>query len=135
MDDAAAIRELYGAGDVEEFVLCIADRRTAPGTTYYVAESGGQIVAVFALTRLGRLRPGGKSRLMLHEIKLRPKFRGTGITEDIFGWLATNLAVGTETELLALAAPGLRPSSFDKFGLSESHHVFKWPVRAKVEGL
>ncbi|MEV6050416.1 hypothetical protein [Streptomyces sp. NPDC052107] len=127
--DAGAIRELYGGGDVEEFVHRVTDRAIAPGTTHYVAESEGRVVAAFALTSLGRLRPGGKSRLMLHEIKLRPNVRGTGVAEDIFDWLATSLGVGTDLELLALASLGQRPSTFDTFGLSESHHVFRWPVR------
>ncbi|MEU8523755.1 hypothetical protein [Streptomyces sp. NPDC048577] len=130
MGDAEAIGKLHGSAAVEEVALRIADRRTTPGTTHYVAESDdSQIVAAFALTTLGRLRPDGKSRLILHEIKLRPNVRGTGIVEDIFTWMATSLAVGTEHELLALVAPGLHPSTFDAFGLSESHHVFKWPAR------
>lgn len=129
MHDAEAIRAVYGADDAEEFASRLTVRHTAPGTTHYVAESDGQVVAAFALTALGRLRPGGKSRLILHEIKLRSNFRGTGVAEDIFRWLATSLAVGTERELLALTAPGQHPSIFDKFGLSESHHVFRWPVR------
>ncbi|MFE7961325.1 GNAT family N-acetyltransferase [Streptomyces sp. NPDC057413] len=132
-DDAVAIREIYGGGDVEEFALRVTDHATAPGTTHYVAESESRVVAAFALTALGRLRPGGKPRLILHEIKLRPNDRGTGIAEDIFGWLATCLGVGTERELLALAPPGQRPSSFDEFGLSESHQVFRWPVREGSE--
>ncbi|MER5951005.1 hypothetical protein ABT127_33720 [Streptomyces sp. NPDC001904] len=127
--DAAAIRELYGAGGIDEFSDRLTDRDAAPGTTHYVAESDHQVVAAFALTSLGRLRPGGSSRLMLHEIKLRPNSRGSGVVEDIFGWLATTLAVGTETELLALAPLGQRPSSFDRFGLSESHQAFKWSIR------
>ncbi|MFE3886277.1 GNAT family N-acetyltransferase [Streptomyces lydicus] len=127
--DAAAVHELYGAGEVEEFTARLSDRHTAPGTTHYVVESDGQIVAAFALTALGRLRPGGKVRLMLHEIKLRPSYRGAGVAEDILGWLATGLGVGTERELLALAPLGQQPSSFQRFGLAESHQAFKWPVR------
>ncbi|MFG2531411.1 hypothetical protein [Streptomyces sp. NPDC048516] len=127
--DAGAVRELYGAGEAEEFALRLADRHTAPGTTHYVVESDGQIVAAFALTALGRLRPGGKVRLMLHEIKLRPSYRGTSVAEDILGWLATGLGVGTERELLTLAPLGQQPSSFQRFGLTESHQAFKWPVR------
>lgn len=129
VDDAAAIRELYGFGDVQEFAARLADRRTAPGTTHYVAEWDGRVVAAFAVTALGRLRPGGRGRLMLHEIKLRPSLRGAGIAEDIFDWLAASRAVGTEAELLALAPLGQRPSSFVEFGLSESHRAFKWPVQ------
>ncbi|MEL5959580.1 hypothetical protein AADR41_33320 [Streptomyces sp. CLV115] len=105
------------------------DRATAPGTTHYIAESEGQVVAAFALTTLGRLRPGGRSRLILHEIGLRPNIRGTGIAEEIFNWLATSLGVGTGRELLALTPLGQRPSAFDAFGLSKSHQVFRWPVR------
>ncbi|MFJ6459726.1 GNAT family N-acetyltransferase [Streptomyces sp. NPDC091387] len=127
--DARAIRELYGTGGVEEFSERLTDRHGAPGTTHYVAESDQQVVAAFALTSLGRLRPGGNPRLMLHEIKLRPNSRGSGVVEDIFGWLATALAVGTGTELLALAPLGQRPSSFARFGLSESHQAFKWSVQ------
>ncbi|PBC84319.1 hypothetical protein SAMN05428945_1072 [Streptomyces sp. 2224.1] len=127
--DAGAVRELYGAGEVEEFALRLSDRHTAPGTTHYVVESDGQIVAAFALTALGRLRPGGKVRLMLHEIKLRPSYRGTSVAEDILGWLATDLGVGTGRELLTLAPLGQQPSSFQRFGLTESHQAFKWPVR------
>ncbi|MEV6997295.1 hypothetical protein AB0N62_06295 [Streptomyces sp. NPDC093982] len=127
--DAGALREIYGAGDVELFAHRVTDRATAPGTTHYVAEAEGRVTAAFALTALGRLRPDGKSRLILHEIKLRPNVRGTGIAEHIFAWLATSLGVGTDRELLALASLGQRPSTFDKFGLSESHHVFRWPVR------
>jgi GNAT superfamily N-acetyltransferase len=129
--DARAIRELYGFGDVEEFAARLADPPTAPGTTHYVAESDGEMVAAFALTALGRLRPGGRDRLMLHEIKLRPSVRGAGVAEDILAWLETGRAVGTERELLALAPLGQRPAAFDQFGLSESHQAFKWAV---VEG-
>lgn len=127
--DAGAIREIHGGGDVEEFALRLVDRATAPGTTHYIAESEGQVVAAFALTTLGRLRPGGRSRLILHEIGLRPNIRGTGIAEEIFNWLATSLGVGTGRELLALTPLGQRPSAFDAFGLSKSHQVFRWPVR------
>ncbi|GAA3570969.1 GNAT family N-acetyltransferase [Streptomyces osmaniensis] len=126
--DAGALREIYGDGDVEGFAHRVTDHAAAPGTTHYVAETEGRITAAFALTTLGRLRPGGRSRLILHEIKLRPNVRGTGIAEDIFDWLASSLGVGTERELLALASLGQRPSTFDKFGLSESHHVFRWSV-------
>ncbi|MFJ2879403.1 GNAT family N-acetyltransferase [Streptomyces sp. NPDC086796] len=129
--DARAIRELYGFGEVEEFAARLVDPPTAPGTTHYVAESDGEMVAAFALTALGRLRPGGRDRLMLHEIKLRPSVRGAGVAEDILAWLETGRAVGTERELLALAPLGQRPAAFDQFGLSESHQVFKW---AMVEG-
>ncbi|GAA0333470.1 hypothetical protein [Streptomyces blastmyceticus] len=131
VDDAGVIHELYGAGDIDEFTARLADRHTAPGTVHFVAESEGQVIAAFALTGLGRLRPGGRNRLLLHEIRLRLNARGTRVTEDILGWLATNLAVGTETELLALAPLGRRPSSFDRFGLTECHTVFKWPVLDK----
>ncbi|MFE9023442.1 hypothetical protein ACFYNL_33400 [Streptomyces sp. NPDC007808] len=127
--DAPALGEIYGGGDTEEFGRRVTDRAAAPGTRHYVAESEGRVVAAFALTALGRLRPGGQSRLILHEIKLRPNDRGTGIAEDIFDWLATRLGVGRDHELLALAPIGERPSTFDRFGLTESHHVFRWPVR------
>ncbi|MEU1471650.1 hypothetical protein ABZ434_25945 [Streptomyces sp. NPDC005761] len=127
--DAGAIRELYGFGAVEEFAARLTDRRTASGTTHYVAETDGQIVAAFALTGLGRLRPGGRDRLMLHEIKLRPRFRGAGVTEQIFDWLASSRSAGSETELLALAPLGQRPAAFTRFGLSESHHAFKWSAQ------
>ncbi|MER5548377.1 hypothetical protein ABT072_39455 [Streptomyces sp. NPDC002589] len=126
--DARAIRELYGFGDVEEFAARLADPHAAPGTTHYVAVSDGEMVAAFALTALGRLRPGGRDRLMLHEIKLRPSVRGAGVAEDILAWLETGRAVGTERELLALAPLGQRPAAFDRFGLSESHQAFKWAV-------
>ncbi|MFF4542112.1 GNAT family N-acetyltransferase [Streptomyces aureus] len=129
--DARAVRELYGFGDVEEFAARLADPDTAPGTTHYVAESDSETVAVFALTALGRLRPGGRDRLMLHEIKLRPSVRGAGVAEDILAWLEKSRAVGAERELLALAPLGQRPASFDLFGLAESHQAFKWAV---VEG-
>lgn len=129
----AALREIYGGGDTAEFARRMTDRAHAPGTTHYVAEADGRVVAAFALTALGRLRPGGKSRLILHEIKLRPNDRGTGIAEDIFHWLGTTLGVGRDQELLALASLGQRPSTFDKFGLTESHHVFRWPVREEGE--
>ncbi|MEU5274469.1 GNAT family N-acetyltransferase [Streptomyces hygroscopicus] len=128
-EDAAAVRELYGAGAVEEFTARLGDRWTAPGTRHYVTESDGRVVAAFALTALGRLRPEGNPRLMLHEIKIRPSFRGIGVAEDILSWLAGTLGVGTETELLALAPLGQRPASFDRFDLEASHQAFKWPVR------
>lgn len=129
MQDAEALREVYGTGEAEEFAARLADRHTASGTTHYVAEADGRVVAAFALTSLGRLRPGGRSRLFLHEIKLRPNVRGTGIAEDILDWLATGLGVGIEHELLALTPPGQPPAGFARFGLFESHHVFKWAVR------
>ncbi|KOG34658.1 hypothetical protein [Streptomyces resistomycificus] len=128
VDDAAAVQELYGFGDVQEFTDRLADRRTAPGTTHYVAERDGQVVAAFAVTALGRLRPGGRRRLMLHEIKLRPSLRGAGVAEDILDWLAASRAVGTETELLALAPLDQQPAGFAEFGLTESHRAFKRPV-------
>ncbi|MFJ6785788.1 hypothetical protein [Streptomyces yangpuensis] len=133
MHDAESIREVYGADAVGDLVSRLADSRTEAGTTHYVVESDALVVAVFSVTALARLRPGGKSRLILHEIKFRPNLRGTGIAGDIFQWLATSLAVGTEYELLALTAPGQQPAVFDDFGLSESHHVFKWPVRSGGE--
>lgn len=128
-EDAAAVRELYGGGAVEEFTARLGDRRTSPGTRHYVTESDGRVVAAFALTALGRLRPEGSPRLMLHEIKIRPSFRGIGVAEDILSWLAKARGVGSETELLALAPLGQRPASFDRFDLEASHQAFKWPVR------
>ncbi|MEU3819750.1 hypothetical protein AB0E74_09085 [Streptomyces sp. NPDC030392] len=128
MQDAEALREVYGAGDAEEFAARLADRHTAPGTTHYVVEADGRVVAAFALTSLGRLRPGGRSRLFLHEIKLRSNVRGTGIADDILRWLSTGLGVGSRHELLALTPPGQPPAGFAGFGLTESHHVFKWAV-------
>ncbi|MGW6843867.1 hypothetical protein [Streptomyces sp. NPDC054958] len=124
--DAAAIRDIYGGGDVQEFTFRLADRASASATKHYIAQSEDQVIAAFALTALGRLRPGGKSRLILHEIKIRPNARGTGLTEEIFHWMAVSLGVGTDRDLLALTPLGQQPSAFDRFGLSESHKVFRW---------
>ena len=126
--DATAVRDLFLAGEVAEFAARLSDGRSARGTTYYVAEAEGEIVAVFAITMLGRLRPGGGPRMLLHEIKLRANVRGTGVPEWIFRLLRTELGAGTDIELLAMSPLEQHPTVFTVFGLAPSHQIFKWPA-------
>ena len=132
--DAAAIRDLYRDGDAAGFASRLADVGAADGTSYFVAETQGEIVAVFALTSLGRLKPGARRRVMLHEIQLRARVRGTSVVEDVFSWLQSDLGAGGEVELLALTPLEQQPSVFTRFGLSESHRIFKWAAAGWGEG-
>ncbi|MDF3142785.1 MULTISPECIES: hypothetical protein [unclassified Streptomyces] len=126
--DADALQEIYREDGEGDFAALLAHGAGTPGTTHYVIESGGQVAGAFSLTRLGRLRPDGAPRVFLHEVKLSPVFRGLGVTEDVFDWLQSELGVGRDIELLALAPQAHRPSAMAHFGLELSHHVYKWPL-------
>ncbi len=124
--DAAAVGALYGTEREAEMASRLARTGPAGATAYYALETGGEIAAVFALTALGRLRPGTAHRVLLHEFKLGARFRGTGAVDQVLTWLRSPAGVGPETEVLALAPPGRLPEAFARHGLVSSLQAFSW---------
>ncbi|MEU7580876.1 hypothetical protein AB0B50_25095 [Streptomyces sp. NPDC041068] len=131
-DDADALQRIYEEDGQGDFATLLAQGGT-PGTTHYVVEGEGRVVAAFTLTRLGRLRPDGAPRVFLHEIKLSPIHRGVGLTDDVFAWLRSDMGAGRDIEVLALTSEGQEPSCMAHFGLARSHNVFKWPITPTQE--
>jgi len=128
-EDAAALAAIYRGGRREQFAAELERvGRAGSGSRHYVAEADGEVVALFTVTELPRLNPRGRRRLLLHGMKLLGSARGTGVAEELFGWLQAELAVGSEFELLALTPPGPTPGAFEQYGLLLSHQAFKWGV-------
>ncbi|MER7674413.1 hypothetical protein ABTY61_38950 [Kitasatospora sp. NPDC096128] len=128
MDDAAAIHELHRCGTVADVSERLSPERALHGTTFHVVESDGEVIAAFALVELGRMRPGALPRLLMHEMRIRHRFRGTNVVDDILTWLADRKGVGRDRELLALTPLEQSPSAFRRFTAGPSHQVFKWAV-------
>src|SRR5882724_2614051 len=93
-EDAINLCGVYQTGTAGEFASRLADKDTAPGTMHYVVESTTGVVAVFAVTAVGRLRPGGAPLVLLHDVRMHPSARGTSVPEDIFLWLRDVQNVG-----------------------------------------
>jgi hypothetical protein len=125
-DDTGALRLFHPDGESAEITARL--HCPVPGTMHYLVELTGRPVATFSLTELGRVRPGAARRILMHDMKIRARFRGSGVTEDIFDWLSTSLGAGRELELIALTPPEYQPSAMAHFGLVESHHAFKWAI-------
>ena len=129
-EDTGALRLFHPHDETTELTARLVTE--VPGTTHYFAELAGEPVAAFSLTELGRVRPGAAPRVLLHDMKIRARFRGHGVTEGIFGWLSESLGAGRRVELIALTPPEYRPAAMAQFGLVESHHAFKWAVSEDV---
>ncbi|MEW2274860.1 hypothetical protein [Streptomyces griseofuscus] len=126
MSDAVVIHEMHRCGVVADVAERLASDRAIPGTTFHVVELDGEVIAAFTLVELGRMRPTGLPRLLMYEMRIRPRFRGVDFVDDVFTWLEEHLGVGRERELLALAPMDQSPSVFYRFAMSPSHQVFKW---------
>ncbi|ONF67867.1 hypothetical protein [Amycolatopsis keratiniphila] len=130
-DDADTLWSLYLCGDRDELAWRLAGADMERSTVYHVVELDREVAAVFALTELGRLRPGSPRRVLLHEIKLKPSFRGRNVPEDVFTWLAQTIGAGGETDLIVLAPPVENPPLMADRGMVKAYHAFKWPASAE----
>ncbi len=129
-DDALPMRNLFRRGDVSEFTHRLGRGRPECGTTYYVVELAGEVAAVFALTELGRLHPGSAPQLLLHEIKLKPNFRGRNVPKDVFAWLAGTVGAGRDVDLIVLGPRVENPPLMINLGMVKAYHAFKWAASA-----
>ncbi|MEU4249339.1 hypothetical protein AB0F15_18200 [Amycolatopsis sp. NPDC026612] len=121
-----AVASFHPDGDPAEVAARLT--RPAAGTTHYLVEAVGEPVAAFSVTELARMRPGAARRLLLHDMRIRSAFRGNGVIEDIFAWLAQSLGAGREVELIALTPMDYTPSAAAPFGEEQWHRAFKWAV-------
>lgn len=126
-DDALAVAAIFGRGGVEEVTARLRGRPGTTATVFYLIESEADACAVFALTELGRLSPGGSRRYLLHEVKVRSSFRGSGAAEALFDWLRSTVCTGADVDLIALSPLDQAPPVFDRFGLVQSHRAFRLP--------
>ncbi|GAB7180205.1 hypothetical protein ATKI12_0036 [Kitasatospora sp. Ki12] len=127
-EDAAAIHEIHQRGSVEDVAERLEPAGAVPGTTFHVVEDDGEVIAVFTLVELGRLRPASLPRLLMYEMRMRPRYRGTNVVDDVLTWLEGHLGVGRERELLLLTPVDQFPSAFRRFATGPSHQVVKWGV-------
>jgi hypothetical protein len=127
--DAGTVAMFHPGGDPAEIAARLA--RPAAGTVHYLVEVVDEPVAAFSVTELARMRPGSARRLLMHDMRIRPRFRGNGVIEDVFAWLAESLGAGREVELIALTPPDYTPSAAAPFGVDEWHHAFKWAASSQ----
>ncbi|MFE0508571.1 hypothetical protein [Streptomyces sp. NPDC058964] len=124
--DAPALPGIFRQGEPAEFAERLSAPRPESGTAYYVVELDGKLAAAFALTPLGGLAPGHPPRFLLHEIKLGRRFRGLGVPERVFAWLAETMGTGQHVDLMVLGPTVDDPPLISDLGMVKAHHAFLW---------
>ena len=127
--DASAVALFHPGGGLPEIAARLA--HPTDGTVHYLVELADEPVAAFSITELGRMRPDAARRLLLHDMRIRPRFRGRSVIQDIFGWLSESLGAGRDIELIALTPPEYKPSAMTPFGEEAWHQAFKWAVSSQ----
>jgi hypothetical protein len=124
--DASALPGVFRRGEPAQFAERLRAPRPESGTQCYVVELDGDLAAAFALTPLGGLAPGRAPRFLLHEIKLGKRFRGLGVPERVFAWLAETLGAGQHADLMVLGPTVDDPSLISDLGMVKANHAFLW---------
>jgi hypothetical protein len=124
--DAGFVQHLYQHGELSDLARRLANSGSTSDTSYYVAELRGETAALFALTRLGRLRPGSAPRFLLHEVKLKPSVRGLSVPEGVYAWLSDTFGAGRTVELIVLGPLVETPPFMADLGIIKAYHGFRW---------
>ncbi|MBW1641002.1 GNAT family N-acetyltransferase [Microbacterium resistens] len=102
-----------------------------PGNDLLVAESGGEVVGTFQLTRIPGMSRRGATRLLVEAVRVRSDQRSGGVGSAMMRWVGDVAAPQLGAAMVQLTSDAARVDAhrfYERLGYVGSHRGFKLAV-------